>query len=67
MSENGKRTECPLCGGREDEGHTLCFHCCACGYLQCCDYDGYYRRDWAKRLLQWFKRIVAAVDDARKK
>lgn len=37
-----KRESCPLCGGSEDEGHTLCFHCSHCHYIQCMDYDGHY-------------------------
>ena len=36
--------ECPLCGCKECEGHPRCFHCMECGYLQCCDYDGFYDR-----------------------
>ena len=40
----GRLTECPLCGSTRCEGHVLCFHCVDCGYLQCCDYDGFYDR-----------------------
>jgi predicted HAD superfamily Cof-like phosphohydrolase len=44
ISLGGKRTECPLCRFSEEEGHAKCFHCTTCGYLQCCDYNGYYNR-----------------------
>jgi hypothetical protein len=36
--------ECPLCGCKEHQGYEQCFHCAECGYLQCCDCDGYYDR-----------------------
>ena len=36
--------ECPLCGCKKHEGHQRCFHCTECGYLQCCDYEGFYDR-----------------------
>ena len=41
---DSKVDECPLCGCKEDEGHVKCFHCFDCGYLQCCDCDGFYDR-----------------------
>lgn len=43
-----KRTSCPLCKSTVDDGYKKCFHCSNCGYLQCCDYDGYYDKHCAK-------------------
>lgn len=40
----GKLPNCGLCGSEEDEGYERCFHCSNCGYLQCCDYDGFYAK-----------------------
>ena len=45
--------ECPLCGCKVHEGHERCFHCIDCGYMQCCDSDGFYdsaRKKHKKRL-----------------
>jgi hypothetical protein len=47
-----RRSECPLCGCKESEGHEGCFHCLECGYLQCCDCDGFYDKE-AKRKGYW--------------
>lgn len=41
-ASEGKLTSCPLCDSIEDEGFPECFHCSDCGYLQCCDYEGFY-------------------------
>lgn len=41
-AHDGKLESCPLCGSNESEGHKGCFHCLKCGYLQCCDYDGFF-------------------------
>ena len=46
--------ECPLCGCKDCEDHERCFHCDGCGYMQCCDCDGFYdraRKKMRKRML----------------
>jgi len=57
----GRLEECPLCGCKECEGHPKCFHCVACGYLQCCDYDGFYdlhrKKNPIKKVLDKIKRL----------
>ena len=45
---DGRLVECPLCGCKEHEDYELCFHCMGCGYLQCCDWDGFYDRQREK-------------------
>jgi hypothetical protein len=44
-----KLVSCPLCGSSNAEDYPYCFHCADCGYLQCCDDDGYYKRVPASR------------------
>lgn len=39
-----KLSACPLCESTNEDGHERCFHCSDCGYLQCCDNEGFYDR-----------------------
>lgn len=68
---NDKLPYCPICRSEKDAGYTRCFHCMKCGYLQCCDYDGFYdkfrtsNRAKAFRLEYALRNLVDALKTAK--
>ena len=49
----------------EVEEYPKCFHCLFCGYLQCCDWDGFYKK--ARKMgKEKYIEAIQRIDDSGK-